>query len=124
MTAADSTNTQRPSHGSRSLSATPAPPNLLPVLGAPDRPLRSLYGTHSLSDAEAPTAQPVERRGVLVCHRLDGRGNPIAPEWSYWRDLSEARQARAELPPCGPRCGGIHTCVEVAVPQYLSKDPA
>jgi hypothetical protein len=87
-----------------------------------------LYGPLSLFPApgagEPPVLRAAERRGVLVCHRVDRKGNPIAPEWSYWRDLSEARQARDALTPCGPRCGGIHTCVEVAVPPRRSQAPA
>ncbi|MCU1615957.1 MAG: hypothetical protein JWO98_3497 [Frankiales bacterium] len=74
-----------------------------------------------MSKASRPNVpQPVERRGVLVCHCVNAKGDPISPEWTYWRDLAEARQARAALTPCGPHCGGIHTCVEVDVPTRRS----
>jgi hypothetical protein len=92
------------------VAAMPGDPRPLPGLPVPDRPPRTLYGAHSLS----------ERRGVLVCHCQDRNGNPVSPEWTYWRDLAEARQARDALTPCGPQCGGIHTCVEVDVPTRRS----
>lgn len=88
--------TSAPEPSRRGPSAGPASPN-------------ALRGTQPVSGA-------VERRGVLVCHCVNANGDPTSPEWSYWRDLGEARQARDALTPCGPRCGGVHTCVEVDVP--------
>jgi hypothetical protein len=69
------------------------------------------------------STHPVERRGVLVCHCIDRNGNPASPEWTYWRDLAEARQARDALSPCGSRCGGVHTCIEVDVPPRRAEGP-
>lgn len=45
---------------------------------------------------------------ALICHDPAGRG--VAA--TYWPTREEARQAEAELTPCGPRCGGVHTVVE------------
>lgn len=46
--------------------------------------------------------------GVLVCHRGTQDG-PITAEWTYWDTAGQARQARAELTPCGPLCIGVHS---------------
>lgn len=47
-------------------------------------------------------------RGVLVCYR-----ERLPPEWTYWDTPFQARQAKAELVPCGPHCIGVHTAVAV-----------
>ncbi len=50
-------------------------------------------------------------RAVLVCHP-DPSVSGTA-EWTFWADLAEAKQARAELTPCGPLCIGSHTAVRL-----------
>lgn len=89
-------------------TSAPEPPPPRPSAG-PASP-NALRGTQPVSGA-------VERRGVLVCHCVTKNGDPANPEWTYWADLAEARHARDALTPCGPRCGGSHTCVEVDVPR-------
>jgi hypothetical protein len=54
----------------------------------------------------------VSVRGVLVCYRCTQTG-PITAEWTYWDSRGQARQARAELTPCGPLCIGVHAVVGV-----------
>lgn len=98
----------------RDASATDAPSRRPSARKAPPMALR----------AAEPVSGAVERRGVLVCLCVDRNGNPARPEWTYWRDLAEARQARDTLTPCGPRCSGIHSCVEVAVPPRRGQAPA
>jgi hypothetical protein len=53
----------------------------------------------------------VSVRAALVCYR----NLPNSAEWTYWADLTEARQAEAELCPCGPLCAGIHSAVHVDI---------
>ncbi|BBY36822.1 hypothetical protein MMAN_09560 [Mycobacterium mantenii] len=57
-----------------------------------------------------PTARP--GHAVLVCHRRNYAG-PIAVECTYWDTTGQARQAEAELTPCGPLCIGVHSVVRV-----------
>lgn len=45
--------------------------------------------------------------GVLVCHRGPSAG--YQAEWTYWDSIAQAREAEAELTPCGPLCGGVHS---------------
>lgn len=50
---------------------------------------------------------------ALVCH-----GGPSASyqaEWTYWDSIQQAREAEAELTPCGPSCIEVHSCVLVDV---------
>lgn len=57
---------------------------------------------------------------VLVCHHEDQAGAHGA-EWTYWPNRAQARQAEAELTPCGPDCIGVHTVAaldaELATPR-------
>lgn len=53
-------------------------------------------------------------RAALVCHRSIETG-PITAEWTYWDTTGQARQAEAELTPCGPLCVEVHTVVRVDV---------
>lgn len=54
-------------------------------------------------------------RAALVCHRNTQTGH-IAVEWTWWNSIKEARQAEAELTPCGPLCIGVHTVARVPDP--------
>ena len=47
-------------------------------------------------------------RVALVCHRSTQTG-PITAEWTYWDTTGQARQAEAELTPCGRFCIGVHS---------------
>lgn len=49
---------------------------------------------------------------ALVCHRSTQTG-PITAEWTYWDSSRQARQAEAELTPCGPLCVAVHTVVRL-----------
>lgn len=60
----------------------------------------------------APVSCPV--RAALVCYRRAQIG-PITVEWTYWESREQARQAEAELTPCGPLCIGVHGVVRVNV---------
>lgn len=51
-------------------------------------------------------------RAALVCHRSTETG-PITVEWTYWESTRQARQAEAELTPCGPLCIGVHSVVRL-----------
>ncbi|MFA1705519.1 hypothetical protein ACDT10_21715 [Mycobacterium intracellulare] len=51
-------------------------------------------------------------RAALVCHRSTQTG-PITVEATYWDTIGQARQAEAELTPCGPWCVGVHSVVHV-----------
>lgn len=53
-------------------------------------------------------------RAALVCHRSTQTG-PITVEATYWDTTGQARQAEAELTPCGPLCIGVHSVVRVDV---------
>lgn len=55
---------------------------------------------------------------ALVCHRSNGTG-PTTVEWTYWDSARQARQAEAELTPCGPLCVDVHTVVRLD----LQRDP-
>lgn len=46
-------------------------------------------------------------RAGLVCHPDPSVSG--SAEFTYWADVDEARQAEAELTPCGPQCIGVHT---------------
>lgn len=48
-------------------------------------------------------------RAVLVCYCEP----PSTAEWTYWDSTGQARQAEAELTPCGPLCIGVHSVVQV-----------
>ncbi|MCV7377951.1 hypothetical protein BST11_21070 [Mycobacterium alsense] len=48
-------------------------------------------------------------RVALICHYVEGRGIEV----TYWPSSDEARQALAELTPCGPRCIDVHTVVNI-----------
>jgi hypothetical protein len=48
------------------------------------------------------------RRAVLVRHRPDV--NPVN-EFTWWRNLAEARAAMHDRDPCSEHCVGIHTIV-------------
>lgn len=50
--------------------------------------------------------------GALICHRCNEIG-PITAEWTYWDTTGQARQAEAELTPCGPLCIGVHSIVRL-----------
>jgi hypothetical protein len=45
-------------------------------------------------------------RAALLCYHDDG-----SCEWTYWDDRPQARQAEAELAPCGPDCIYVHSIV-------------
>ncbi|MGE2689988.1 hypothetical protein [Mycobacterium sp. GA-1285] len=45
--------------------------------------------------------------GVLVCHRGPSAG--YQAEWTYWDSIAQAREAEAELTPCGTLCIGVHS---------------
>lgn len=49
---------------------------------------------------------------ALVCHRSTQTG-PITVEATYWETTEQARQAEAELTPCGPFCIGVHSVVRL-----------
>ncbi|WP_460359037.1 hypothetical protein [Mycobacterium sp. ZZG] len=49
---------------------------------------------------------------ALVCHRSTQTG-PITVEATYWETTEQARQAEAELTPCGPFCIGVHSAVRL-----------
>jgi hypothetical protein len=53
-------------------------------------------------------------RAALVCYHNPPSG-PISVEWTYWDTRVQARQAEAELTPCGPLCIGVHSVVRVEV---------
>jgi hypothetical protein len=56
------------------------------------------------------------RRAALVCHRCTALG-PITVEATYWDTAGQARQAEAELTPCGPLCVDVHTVVDLPDPR-------
>jgi hypothetical protein len=47
-------------------------------------------------------------RAALLCYHDDG-----SAEWTYWDSREQARQAEAELAPCGPRCIYVHSVVHI-----------
>lgn len=49
---------------------------------------------------------------VLVCHHDRPAHHPRA-EWTYWHTVEQAREALAELTPCGRRCVGVHTVARI-----------
>lgn len=51
-------------------------------------------------------------RAALVCYHAPPDGAYTA-EWTYWDSREQARQAEAELTPCGPLCIGVHSVVRV-----------
>jgi hypothetical protein len=67
-----------------------------------------------LDDDERPASGGHACRGVLVCFHVPPCGN-ISAEWTYWDSRRQARQAAAELTPCGPLCIGVHSVVRVDV---------
>jgi hypothetical protein len=64
----------------------------------------------------------VSVRGVLVCYRSIPTGL-ITAEWTYWDSREQARQAEAELAPCGPLCIGVHSVVRVGLSPTPSRCP-
>jgi hypothetical protein len=58
----------------------------------------------------APASRPA--RAALICYRSTRTG-PITVEWTYWDSTGQARQAQAELTPCGPLCVGVHSVVRL-----------
>jgi hypothetical protein len=54
-----------------------------------------------------------ERRFALICYHDSGKPSV---EVTYWPTRAQAIQAEAELAPCGPRCIGVHTVVNVDPP--------
>lgn len=52
-------------------------------------------------------------RAVLVCHPDPSAA--YSAEITYWDTTGQARQAEAELTPCGPLCIGVHSVVRVNV---------
>jgi hypothetical protein len=60
----------------------------------------------------AGKARSVSAVAALVCHRSNLAG-PITVECTYWDITGQARQAEAELTPCGPLCIGVHSVVRV-----------
>lgn len=65
---------------------------------------------HEASRQAAGASDP-RRRFALICHRDDA-----SIEATYWASGAEARQALAELTPCGPRCIGVHTVADIDPP--------
>jgi hypothetical protein len=59
-----------------------------------------------------PGTSDVSVRAALVCYRSTQTG-PVTVEWTYWDSTGQARQAEAELTPCGPQCIGVHSVVRV-----------
>jgi hypothetical protein len=90
------------------------------LLAEPDR--RRAAGRSASHESIALRAGPPVRgravsvRAVLVCHR--GQSTAYSDEWTFWADIEEARQAEAELAPCGPQCG-----VHIVVRLDLEPDP-
>ena len=60
-----------------------------------------------LDEAESTTGSGQASRAVLVCYRRCQNG-PITAEFTYWETCEQARQAEADLSPCGPLCIGVH----------------
>jgi hypothetical protein len=54
----------------------------------------------------------VSVRAALICYR-DNRTGPVTVEGTYWDCREQARQAEAELTPCGPLCIGVHAVVSL-----------
>jgi hypothetical protein len=59
---------------------------------------------------------------ALVCYHNPPSG-PISVEWTYWDSREQARQAEAELAPCGPLCIGVHSVVRVDLSLTPSRRP-
>lgn len=55
---------------------------------------------------------PRSGRAALVCHRSTPTG-PTTAEWTLWTTTGLARQAEAELTPCGPLCVDVHSVVRL-----------
>ncbi|OBK56321.1 hypothetical protein A5656_19685 [Mycobacterium gordonae] len=55
--------------------------------------------------------QEQDHRAALVCHR--GPSAAYQAEWTYWDCIEQAREAEAELTPCGPSCIEVHSAVRV-----------
>lgn len=62
----------------------------------------------------AGQGRSVSAVAALVCHRSNHAG-PITVEFTYWDTTGQARQAEAELTPCGPLCMGVHSIVRVDI---------
>jgi hypothetical protein len=71
---------------------------------------RSVVGDQG--DAERAAAGAQTWRAALVCYHNPPSG-PMSVEWTYWDSRKEARQAAAELTPCGPLCIGVHSAVRL-----------
>jgi hypothetical protein len=54
----------------------------------------------------------VSVRAALISYR-GNRTGPITVEWTNWDSAGQARQAEAELIPCGPLCIGVHSVVRL-----------
>ncbi len=67
------------------------------------------------------TAEPLLAPGryALICHHDSGR-----IEFTRWSTCQEAEAALAELVPCGPKCIGAHTVVNVDPPPTRPRHPA
>jgi hypothetical protein len=49
----------------------------------------------------------------------------MSVEWTYWDSREQARQAEAELTPCGSQCIGVHSVVRLdGVPDPRRRGPA
>lgn len=59
-------------------------------------------------------------RAALVCHRSTETG-PITVEATYWDTTGQAREAEAELTPCGPLCIGVHTIARLDIEAVLRR---
>ncbi len=55
----------------------------------------------------------LSRRFALICYRDTGKPSV---EVTYWPSNDDARQALAELAPCGPRCNGVHIVADIDPP--------
>lgn len=60
--------------------------------------------------------------GALVCFRGPSAG--YQAEWTYWDSIEQAREAEAELTPCGPLCSEVHSAVRVPSPDRKRRGPA
>ncbi|ULE35051.1 hypothetical protein [Mycobacterium sp. IDR2000157661] len=66
---------------------------------------------HRATEQVDATSPKVGGAAVLICYRT--QSGDFAAEWTYWVDVEEARQAQAELTPCGTLCIGVHSVVPV-----------
>jgi hypothetical protein len=52
-------------------------------------------------------------RAALICYRSAQTGPPVTVEATYWDTTGQAREAEAELTPCGLLCIGVHSVVRL-----------